>query len=222
MGPALVTRSSVSKQNRSSGVARRERLEQLQAEQRSHERRRAWLIYAVTGLVVLGIIAGTIFGIRSARDQAQARADAAEAPLEGLQEYDNLSGNHVQGDVTYPQSPPVGGDHNPVWLNCGTYREQVPVTSVVHSLEHGAVWISYQPGPSSDAVSQLEELASGNDHVVVSPYEGQESPVVATAWGLQLEVESADDPRLQIFVDKFEQGPQSPEPGAACNGGVGG
>jgi hypothetical protein len=212
----------VSKQNRPSGTARRERLEQLRAEQRSRERRRAWLIYGITGLVVLAIIAGTIFGIRSIREDQQARADAAEAPLEGLQEYDDLSQNHVEGDVSYPQSPPVGGDHNPVWLNCGTYREEVPVTNVVHSLEHGAVWLSYQPGASSDVVSQLEEFASGNDYVVVSPYEGQESPVVATAWGLQLPLESADDPRLQAFVDKYAQGPQTPEPGAACYGGVGG
>ena len=41
------------------------------------------------------------------------RRQEASAPA-GLQRFDNLSRNHTYDPVTYEQSPPVGGDHNPI------------------------------------------------------------------------------------------------------------
>ena len=35
----------------------------------------------------------------------------------------------------------------------------------------------------------------------------------------QLALTGADDPRLEAFVKQYRQGPQTPEPGAACTGG---
>ena len=199
---------------------RRERLEQLRAQERSKERRRAMLIYGITAVAVLAIIAATFFGIRAAQEDRDEVADAASQDIEGVEEYEIASSNHVETDVAYPQSPPVGGDHNPVWLNCAVYTEPVPETNAVHSLEHGAVWLTYQPDLDSDQVSTLEGLADNDSYTLVSPYEGQESPVVASAWGLQLELDSADDPRLEVFLEKYRQGEQTPEPGASCMGGA--
>jgi hypothetical protein len=200
---------------------RRERLEQLRAQERSKERRRAALIYGIAAVVALAVILGTVFAIRSAQDEQQSVADAAKEDIEGVQDFATPSNEHVEIEVDYPESPPVGGDHNPVWLNCGVYTEPVPEENVVHSLEHGAVWLTYQPDLDEDQVATLEDFAADEDYLVVSPYEEQESPVVATAWGLQLELESTDDPRLAVFVEKYVQGAQTPEPGASCFGGVG-
>jgi hypothetical protein len=180
------------------------------------------MIYGIAALVALAVILGTVFAIRSAQSEQDNVAEAASKDIEGVQEFDGLSAEHVDTDVDYPESPPVGGDHNPVWLNCGVYTEPVPDVNVVHSLEHGAVWLTYQPDLDEGQVSTLEDFASDYDYTVVSPYEGQESPVVATAWGLQLELDSADDPRLAAFVEKYVQGPQTPELGASCIGGVSG
>ena len=44
---------------------------------------------------------------------------------------------------------------------------------------------------------------------------------MATAWGKQLKLESPEDPDLERFVRAYRQGPQTPEPGAVCTGGVG-
>ena len=200
---------------------RRERLEQLRAQERSKERRRAALIYGIAAVVALAVILGTVFAIRSAQDEQQSVADAAKEDIEGVQEFETPSNEHVEIEVDYPETPPVGGDHNPVWLNCGVYTEPVPEENVVHSLEHGAVWLTYQPDLDEDQVATLEDFAADEDYLVVSPYQEQESPVVATAWGLQLELESTDDPRLAVFVEKYVQGAQTPEPGASCFGGVG-
>ncbi len=201
---------------------RRERLEQLRAQERSKERRRAALIYGIAAVVALAVILGTVFAIRSAQSEQNNVAEAASKDIEGVEEFDGLSAEHVDIDVDYPESPPVGGDHNPIWLDCGVYPEPVPEENVVHSLEHGAVWLTYQPDLDEGQVSTLEDFGGDYDYTVVSPYEEQESPVVATAWGLQLELDSADDPRLAAFVEKYVQGPQTPEPGASCIDGVSG
>jgi hypothetical protein len=123
--------------------------------------------------------------------------------------------------VDYAQTPPAGGEHNPVWQNCGFYEEPISDENAVHSLEHGAVWITYQPDLSEDQISTLRDLAESQTYILVSPYPGLDSPVVASAWGKQLQLESADDPALEQFISAYRQGPQTPEPGAACTGGTG-
>lgn len=131
------------------------------------------------------------------------------------------TGQHSEGSVDYDQTPPAGGEHNPVWQNCGFYAEPVRSENAVHSQEHGAVWITYQPNLSQEQVQQIQELANNNTHVLASPYPSLPSPVVASAWGKQLQLDSADDSRLKQFVRSFKQGPQTPEPGAVCTGGTG-
>jgi hypothetical protein len=41
------------------------------------------------------------------------------------------------------------------------------------------------------------------------------------AWGKQLSLQSAEDPDLERFIGAYRQGPQTPESGAACTGGIG-
>jgi hypothetical protein len=131
------------------------------------------------------------------------------------------AGQHTEAEVDYPQSPPAGGDHNPVWQNAGFYEEPVRNETAVHTLEHGAVWITYQPDLSQEQQAAIRELVEGQTCMLASPYPGLDSPVVASAWGKQLRLEVAESPDLDRFVQAYLQGPQTPEPGAACTGGVG-
>jgi hypothetical protein len=147
--------------------------------------------------------------------------DTRAVRLAMMVERPDLSRSHTGEPVSYPQTPPVGGPHNPVWQNCGFYSEPVRNENAVHSMEHGAVWITYRPDLPGGQVETLRDLAQGRNYVLVSPYPGLPSPVVASAWGKQLQLDSADDPRLEQFVSAYSQGPQTPEPGATCSGGVG-
>jgi hypothetical protein len=144
-----------------------------------------------------------------------------EAGIPGVQSYANLGRNHTTGTVRYYPIPPVGGDHNPELLNCGIYDQPVPNENAVHSLEHGAVWITYQPTLPQTAVEQLRQLVRGHGYAILSPYTNLPAPVVASAWGVQLLLSGADDPRLPRFIAKYEQGLQTPEQGAPCSGGIG-
>jgi hypothetical protein len=149
------------------------------------------------------------------------RSGAANGPPSGVETFEDVTRDHVEGQVSYDQTPPAGGEHNPVWQNCGFYAEPVRSENAVHSLEHGAVWITYQPGLPRDQVDQIQQLANNNAYVLASPYPDLPSPVVASAWGKQLQLDSADASSLKRFVSAFEQGPQTPEPGAVCTGGTG-
>jgi hypothetical protein len=135
--------------------------------------------------------------------------------------------------VTYLVTPPVGGQHNATWMNCGIYDKPVPDERAVHNLEHGAVWITCQPSLPASEVSQLRAFvekqtmlpsAEGapSRYMDLTPYPGLSSPVVISSWGFQLKAGSPGDSRLQQFVDKFRASPAyTPEHGGACTGGVG-
>ncbi len=170
----------------------------------------------------MGLIAAVFLAGFAALVILDVRQKAASGSPGGVQTYDvGPAGQHTEGDVDYAQDPPAGGEHNLVWQNCGFYEEPVRDENAVHSLEHGAVWITYSPDLPQDEVERLRDLALSEDYVLVSPYPGLDSPVVASAWGKQLRLESAEDPALEQFIGAYRQGPQTPEPGAACSGGIG-
>jgi len=141
--------------------------------------------------------------------------------LTGVVTFSNLSQDHVTGTVNYPQNPPVGGAHSAMWLTCGNYDQTVQNENAVHSMEHGAVWITYQPSLSTADVTHLRNLVKGHSYIVLSPYPNLPTPVVMSAWGKQLKLTSANDARVSAFIDTYENGPQTKEPGASCSGGVG-
>jgi hypothetical protein len=87
-------------------------------------------------------------------------------------------------------------------------------------MEHGAVWITYRPDLSADQVSALRRLATEETYVLVSPWPGLPAPLVASAWGKQVRLESASDVRLSEFLRQFRESPDVPEPGSACVGGA--
>jgi hypothetical protein len=172
--------------------------------------------------IIIGLIAAVFIAGFAALVIVDARQKAESTPPGEVQTYDvGPAGDHTQGDVDYAQTPPAGGAHNDVWQNCGFYDEPITDEVAVHSLEHGAVWITYTPDVPQDEIERLRDLSEGNDYVLVSPYPDQGSPIVATAWGKQLSLESAEDSNLERFINAYTQGPQTPEPGATCTGGVG-
>ncbi len=117
--------------------------------------------------------------------------------------------------------PPVFGAHLAPWQNCGIYDQPVELGSALHSMEHGAVWLTYRPELPKEQVTELQNLVRGHGYVLMSPYLPQKSDVVLTAWGIQLVIDSVPDERVARFIAFYENGPQNYEPGAPCSGGVG-
>ncbi len=198
-------------------MIKQRRAERLQREERDRRQR----MLAIAGAVVVVILVVAVFMFLWSRQPAPSIADGGRVPPPaGVETFTDLSRDHVEGTVEYAQVPPVGGPHSPVWQNCGYYPAPIGSENAVHSLEHGAVWITYQPDLPAEQVEALRSLGDDRSFILVSPYPGLQAPVVASAWGVQLELDSTDDPRLGEFVRAFRQGPQSPEPGAVCIGGT--
>jgi hypothetical protein len=172
--------------------------------------------WRIPPVVAFGLIAVAALGAFVAVVFANDRGGSSDPP--GVESFEDLSIGHKEGSITYEQIPPVGGEHNPVWQDAGFYEKPVLEEKAVHTLEHGAVWITYDPDLPQDQKDELRQLVESQDCLLASPYPSLQSPVVASAWGKQLRLEGADDPGLQEFIVAYRKGPQTPEPGAPCTG----
>lgn len=142
--------------------------------------------------------------------------------IDGLVRVTGLSRNHdnsAQFDGL--DKPPPGGVHYDRWQNCGVYDDPIQTGNALHSLEHGAVWITFREDLTQDEINRLRNRVANQSFLLLSPFPGQTSPVVLTAWGAQLELDSATDARFDEFIQRFRLGPTTPELGASCEGGVG-
>jgi hypothetical protein len=202
------TKAARAESIKSSREAAKKRYERNQREMRIIRIGSAVLLVAVIALIGYGVYSW-------AGDQG-----SNDKPEKTVVDYTYAGGQHVDGAIQYAESPPVGGEHNTVWQNCGYYAQPVNNENAVHSLEHGAVWITYQPDLPQDQVDKLKDIAEGQDYVLVSPYPGLDSPVVASTWNHQIKLDGAGDPDLKRFINNYKQGVDTPEPGAACSGGT--
>jgi Protein of unknown function (DUF3105) len=127
---------------------------------------------------------------------------------------------HVEGNITYDSSPPVGGNHSQYWADCsGTvYPNAIANENAVHMLEHGAVWITYKPGLPAAQVATLSKLVTGVDRMAMSPYPDLKTNISLQSWDYQLFVDSASDPRIQQFILALRFNPKTtPEATASCS-----
>jgi hypothetical protein len=143
-----------------------------------------------------------------------------EKPPEGIEVYPATTNRTLKGAIEYDRQPPTNGDHDPLWQNCGFYEKPIKDRHAVHSMDHGVVWITYR---SDLAPGQVEALRPYGEerYVIVSPYSGQDAPVVATSWRVQLELDGPGDPRLRQFIDQFRISELAPLSGNRCELGVG-
>lgn len=195
-------------------TAARARAGKLAAARRSGTRRQQIRVgvAGAAGAVTLAAAGGLIVLNLSDDDAAPAQE------IRGLLSFEPVPA-HVATPVEYAQTPPAGGEHNPAWLNCGVYNKSVFNETAVHSLEHGAVWITYRPDLPASSITTLT-AAMPDSFGILSPYPDLPAPVVVSAWGRQVWLDGPDDPRLSEFISEFRLSPIAPEPGAPCHGGV--
>jgi len=180
-----------------------------------------WGFAAGVGVLVLALAGIIVYAVLNTGSGFRTAADRLDETFGGLTVDDNLEANHVAGRVSYPgvtTLAPDGGNHNEIPQTCAVYTAPIVPEHAVHSMEHGAVWITYRPDLPADQIEVLQGLAEGNSYRILSPYPGQATPVAVQAWGRRLQAESASDPRVTKFVDDYTNGPQTREVGAACQG----
>ncbi|MFE9603574.1 DUF3105 domain-containing protein [Streptomyces hokutonensis] len=212
-------------------AARKARIEEMRRAEQARERRARIVKIAASAVVVAGLVVGGVAVVHaqsgkkdsSASDSKNSASGHFVAGADGVSTWKGTLGRtHVTGTVNYPMHPPVGGNHNPVWLNCNgdVYTKAVKDENAVHALEHGAVWVTYSKKASAADVKALAAKVKSTPYSLMSPYDSQKDPIMLSAWGHQRTVKSASDPDVNKFFAEFVQGKQTPEPGAACTGGL--
>ncbi|MFJ3641994.1 DUF3105 domain-containing protein [Streptomyces sp. NPDC090108] len=226
----------------SSSAARKARVDEMRRAERARERRTRMLTVAASVVVVAGLVVGGVVLLRAQSDPDTKNASAKKDPAgdaknagtsgdtghfttgkDGVRVWSGkLSRTHVPTKVSYPMHPPVGGNHNPVWLDCNgdVYKDAVQDENAVHALEHGAVWVTYTAQAKKADVDALAAKVKQTPYSLMSPYADQDAPLMLSAWGHQVAVKSASDPEVGRFFASYVQGKQTPEPGASCTGGA--
>ena len=213
--PPSAKKAASVKQQRAEARAKKLEEHRLR-EARARRNRRIGIGAAIAGgVAVVALIVTTVVLTPQAASYS-AGGDGTE--VDGVQTFDNTS-SHVEGVVDYPQNPPAGGAHNPAWLNCGVYTEPVPAENAVHSLEHGALWVTYDPSISDAALESLRSQLPST-YVILSPFDDLPAPIVLSGWNSQLQVDDAADPRIATFIEEYWQSQNVPEPGALCTGAL--
>ncbi|QSB15835.1 DUF3105 domain-containing protein [Natronosporangium hydrolyticum] len=185
-------------------------------------------MFAVVGLLAAGII-GYAFWAQWDSRALPWQEQAAE--IEGLIDYraedDSVMGEaqraHQSGPVQYDTSPPAYGPHNEIWQNCqgDVYPAPIANEHAVHSLEHGAIWITYNPDLLDESgVDRLASLVEGNEKMMMSPYPSLDAPISLQAWGYQLKLDDPGDGRINEFIRALRVNSSLEGPNARCDGGV--
>lgn len=178
--------------------------------------------------VAVGVVAASIVGWAAWALVSQdvkpwiERAMAIDGVVNWYDEHEDLlSSQHVRGPVPYEINPPAGGPHNERWQQCSggaIYDEQIATEHAVHSMEHGAVWITYQPDLPADQVDRLASRVRGTDFTLLSPFPGQEAPISVQAWGFQLQLDDAGDDRIDEFIRTLRHNTALHD--GPCSGGI--
>jgi hypothetical protein len=190
---------------------------------------RNWGPILVAGAVVLiaiGIIGWGVFAVAKNKSETSTPWAERAGKISGIVNYRTQKNpkidarDHKAGPQTYETNPPVGGAHNAVWQNCmgDVYDQPIANEHAVHSLEHGAVWVTYKQGLAADQVAELKKKVEGKDYMFMSPIAGLDKNVSLQAWGYQLKLDSATDPRIDDFIKALRVN-ATMEPQAVCSGG---
>lgn len=173
------------------------------------------------GFTTIGAIVGAIVvvGAIFISNRPASTSPASDDPLLGraVEASDSETGNPHVTDTAQLQipegEPPTRGPMFNQPQQAGVYEQAVPDGNTIHSLEHGIVWLSYNPGlVDEDMIKKAEELGKqyGSD-LIVSPRPDNASPIAIVSWGRLLELDIFDQLQLENFVKTNTN--RSPEAG---------
>lgn len=200
---------------------REEKLASFRAQQAKAKRnRRIGIAAAITaGVAVLGLIIGFVVVPNLIPEPPREPAALGE-----VQTWDELESVHTGAIVDYEEEydmfPPAGGPHNQAWLNCGVYSQEQKNENAVHSLEHGAIWFTYDPDEVSGEALEALKAVVPDEYAILSPFPGLDAPMAVSGWGAQLKFDDPESSEVADFIETYWRSPEVPEPGASCSGAI--
>jgi hypothetical protein len=190
--------------------ARRNRLEK----KRKNQRRKSMITWGIVGIVAAALIGSLIWN--------NVRPPVGEA-------FPIMNADHIP-DGTEPEpynsNPPTSGQHYVQPLQPGFYDEEDIANllspahvSAVHNLEHGYIIFWYNCDLLTEAgcdelKSELQNYMSNSlvSKLIAFPWTSTDVPLVLTAWGRLLEMETFNSSQARNFINSNRL--NAPEPNA--------
>ncbi|MFQ5796163.1 MAG: DUF3105 domain-containing protein [Candidatus Bipolaricaulia bacterium] len=155
---------------------------------------RTWLIAGGAGLVLILAVVVAFVGLNQ-NQSSNSSSLGRKIPI--------LDRNHVPAgtEVTsYNSNPPTSGPHWPQAAAWGVYASPVPDEAVVHSLEHGGIWISYRDIDEGTRL-ELEKIAQKYPQaVILTPRPQNDSKIALASWGRLDTFDAFDQERIENFI----------------------
>ncbi|WP_415378533.1 DUF3105 domain-containing protein [Halosimplex sp. TS25] len=176
------------------------------------------LVFSGALVVYVTFLMGGSGGTASASGLPDSGADSVISQVETEE---STGRNHEQQgtEIDYQTVPPTSGDHyGGTWESAGFYTEQKAYESLVHSLEHGAVVVYYDPAEiSAGGEEGLRGWASNQTGqwrsfiAVPNPEDDPEATYVLTAWEKRLTMNEYDAGTVRAFAAEYiGRGPENP------------
>lgn len=190
---------TLSKKERQEG----KREEQQKSKQAQHRSSRLKRISKWTW--VLAIVSGTVYGLFWLASRGEELGQAI--PNQG-QEHIAIGATHLP----YNSNPPTSGPHYLQPAAWGIYQIEFPDEVLVHNLEHGGIWISYN-NIDKTTKQRIETFAKQYpDKLIVTLRAKDDAKIVLASWRRLLKLDRFDEDTVLSFFKANKN--RSPEPDA--------
>lgn len=198
-------RSVRSVSTQASGPTGRKKVKKAAQERRQAKGIGIWLVAVPLLVVALAGIGIWIAMTAGNAGQSPAQSPAQSFAIQGRQ--------HVATGESHPpynSNPPTSGWHYEQSATWGVHDSQLPDEQLVHNLEHGGVWISYQPSLDVQAIDRLREITRKyRSKVILTPRAKDDSKIALAAWGKLDTLDTFDEARILAFINAFyDKGPE--------------
>ena len=180
------------------------REERRQESQKANRKSKVMTIFFwVVGLAVLGLLLYGGYTLLTAQKESLGEDFSIAVPIMDSRGHVNPGSPRPN----YNSNPPTSGPHGST-INKGVHDEEFPDESLVHNLEHGVVWVSYQPDIPEEVVNELEDITKSHGKVVLTIRSANEKDIALSAWGRldTFDVNpdgTIDKARIEDFIKRY-------------------
>lgn len=180
---------------------RKQEKQEMRTQKQKRKQFAKWLII----ILLVGILAAGLFFLLT-REQTKRTDFSISVPTQGA--------SHVSTGTTvnYQSNPPTSGNHWGTPLKDGLYDKEKPDEAIVHSMEHGRVWVSFKPSIPEETKQELIELLKNQPAVILTPRSQNDTDIALAAWGRldAFNLEGAlDKQRILDFIQNYlHKGPE--------------
>jgi len=115
----------------------------------------------------------------------------------------------------YNSNPPTSGPHWEKQATCKVYDEPVADEAAIHSLEHGAVWITYKDKDDKELSDSLKSVVEKDPtKVLLSPRPENDSKIALASWTRLMKLDAFDESQITTFIKSNRN--NAPEGLAQC------